>query len=370
MEELENTNSLAAQILERRGMPRCAVDADATLLLLSVDATIPCRVVELGLGGCRLVLRQKLPPEVHAVVEVIFKIRGIVFRLSGMTEWSSGGNLVGMSFGTMSTRRRDDLMEVLCEVEAENAAKAEEQAAGDASDRGAEPASAGSASETVATRAKEQAAGEGQRSISFPQGEGRKFRLLDLVFRRARSADLPPEKGDGTQAGGRDTNPEAARDGSPTRLGPVLVARTPFPLNVGAVAEPSASGSLPQVSESIVEKEASALTGRERRVNHRCDIDTTAVIHLVKIRSKLSGHVVDLSQGGCRIRTDERFPVGIYTRVEVEFRVQGTPLLLGGVIQTIHDRHHVGIRFLDVSPRKHAQLAELMDEIQEIRGRE
>jgi hypothetical protein len=82
----------------------------------------------------------------------------------------------------------------------------------------------------------------------------------------------------------------------------------------------------------------------ERRTDPRSGVETTATIHLVKIGSKLAGQVLDLSLGGCRIRTDERFPVGIYTRVETEFRLQGICFLLAGVVQTIHDRHQVGIR--------------------------
>ena len=54
------------------------------------------------------------------------------------------------------------------------------------------------------------------------------------------------------------------------------------------------------------------------------------------------GRILDLSLSGCRIRTDERFPVGIYTRVETEFRLEGLPFRLGGVVQAIHDRQTVG----------------------------
>jgi hypothetical protein len=66
---------------------------------------------------------------------------------------------------------------------------------------------------------------------------------------------------------------------------------------------------------------------------------------------------------GCRIKSDERFPVGIYTRVETEFRLEGLPFLLGGVIQTIRDPYNVGIRFLDMSLRKREQLEQLIAEI-------
>ena len=93
------------------------------------------------------------------------------------------------------------------------------------------------------------------------------------------------------------------------------------------------------------------------------------MIYLIKIASKLSGRILDLSLSGCHIRADERFPVGIYTRVETEFRLEGLPFRLGGGIQSIHDRHNVGIRFLDVSDRKREQVEQLIEEIRELRAR-
>lgn len=103
----------------------------------------------------------------------------------------------------------------------------------------------------------------------------------------------------------------------------------------------------------------------ERRVHPRYALDTRAVIVLIDLRAQFPGRVVDLSLGGCRIRTDERFPVGIYRRVETEFKIHGVPIRLGGVVQSMHDRFTVGIRFLDVSTRKLDQLAQLIAEIAE-----
>ncbi len=103
----------------------------------------------------------------------------------------------------------------------------------------------------------------------------------------------------------------------------------------------------------------------ERRTSRRHSVDTSVVIHLVKMASKLKGQILDLSLGGCRIRTEQRFLVGIYTRVETEFRVQGVPVLLAGVIQAIYAHNQLGIRFLDVSRRKHDQLVELIEELGE-----
>jgi hypothetical protein len=75
------------------------------------------------------------------------------------------------------------------------------------------------------------------------------------------------------------------------------------------------------------------------------------------------GSVLDISSGGCHIRTDRRFPVGIFRRVETEFCIEGVPLRLAGVTQAIYDPFNVGIRFLDVSERKRDQLLQLIEEV-------
>jgi PilZ domain len=99
------------------------------------------------------------------------------------------------------------------------------------------------------------------------------------------------------------------------------------------------------------------------RKQPRQPVDTNAVIHLVDLAAEARGRIADLSLGGCCIRSDERFPVGIFRRVEVEFRIEGLPFRLGGVTQALYDRHSVGIRFLDMSDRKREQLVQLVDEI-------
>ena len=103
-----------------------------------------------------------------------------------------------------------------------------------------------------------------------------------------------------------------------------------------------------------------------QRVEARRPVDTSAVIHLISLAAEIHGNIVDISLGGCRIRTDMRFPVGIFRRVEVEFHVDGLPFRFGGVTQAIYDPFNVGIRFLDLSARKREQLLQLLDEIRKL----
>lgn len=107
---------------------------------------------------------------------------------------------------------------------------------------------------------------------------------------------------------------------------------------------------------------------RERRRQVRYAVDASAAIFLVRVGSTLRGRIVDLSLGGCRIRTEERFCVGIYTRIEVEFELQGLSFRMGGVIQAVHTCRSVGIRFVDLSERKRQQIADLIVEIEKARA--
>jgi len=109
--------------------------------------------------------------------------------------------------------------------------------------------------------------------------------------------------------------------------------------------------------------ENSAKPLRERRARARYAVAGSAVLQLVKSGSRLPGRILDLSQDGCRIGTEAPFPLGIFTRVETEFQLDGIPFRLGGVVQAIHDRSHIGIRFLDVSDRKREQIEQLIAEI-------
>ena len=94
------------------------------------------------------------------------------------------------------------------------------------------------------------------------------------------------------------------------------------------------------------------------------------MIHLIDLAAVVHGRILDVSLGGCCIRSDQRFPLGIFRRVEAEFRIEGLPFRLGGVTQALYDRCTVGIRFLDVSARKQEQLNQLVEEIKELRKQE
>ena len=337
MEDEMAQDGLTAQSRERRMMPRCALDEEAALLFVGRGNRVQCRIVELSLSGCQMCAREHIPSCSGLRVEATFKARGIAFRFGGTIEWSDGKNQVGVRFVDLIPRRRDELIEVLRELEVEIAAKAEKEAA--------------------ESQVAEVQAGPDPKKQEAKRGEPLPFldRLWDapIEFRPAAAAPaaLPP-----LQAHGRPAS-QGYR--------PVLEPSSPAaPKDTASPPPPPRS---PQAEPTS--QRTSRANRRERRQQSRQTVDTSAVIFLINVGARLTGRIQDLSAGGCRIRTDERFPVGIYTRVETEFLLEGLPIRLGGVIQAVHDRDRrmVGIRFLDISDRKRELLEQLMEEIETMR---
>jgi c-di-GMP-binding flagellar brake protein YcgR len=320
MEEKGNSANSAAGQNERREDPRLEVDEEAALVLLNSGSRLDCRIVEISLTGCRMSLRHLFVGGVPARVETAFKLRGFSFRFSGQIEWSDCKHLAGVRFAEMASRRRDELVEVLCEIAAANATKAVKQAA--------ERLAAEEAAQKMRT----------QPPATMSQ------------------AIQPADSSDGLR--GLGSRGLAASQGS----------ASPKPALEKAIAAPAVSA--PAAPLAVAKAPASMPTkpsGRERRTQSRHEVNTSATILLVNVASRIPGRILNLSLGGCSIRTEERFPVGIYTRVETEFHHEGLPFRLGGVVQAIKERQHVGIRFLDMSQRKREQVEQLIAEIEELR---
>lgn len=102
---------------------------------------------------------------------------------------------------------------------------------------------------------------------------------------------------------------------------------------------------------------------RKRRANPRKPVDEAAELHLLHPSCVLACQIVDLSLGGCRVRTRDRFLAGTMARVEVSFNLKGVRFRLSGVTQWTDRRNLVGIRFLDLPPRRLEALAETFEEI-------
>jgi c-di-GMP-binding flagellar brake protein YcgR len=349
MEPAEKANELMAGRKNLRAASRFNVDVDAHLLLVAHGATLPCRIVDLSLSGCRLRTVERFPARGMVRVEVAFKVRGLAFRFCGTTQWTDGHNLVGIRFEEVPARRKEEFLEAISEVEAEDAAKraAEKEAAAQLAANQPETLEADVAP----------APEQGERPAQAVAGQ-------ELTVLR-NSSILPwswkPQRVSTAETAARSLKGGLAAPGAaesdPIRQNPAEQASADAPKQSESQRVEARLGGPSLVKSSK----------RERREQLREGVDTSAVIYLINVASRLTGRILDLSLGGCRIRTDEFFPVGIYTRVETEFRLEGLPFRLGGVIQAIHDRHNVGIRFLDMSSRKREQVEQLIEEIEELK---
>jgi c-di-GMP-binding flagellar brake protein YcgR len=363
MESAAKTEELASGVENRRAVPRFDVDEDAHILLVKHGSTLPCRVVDLSLNGCRMRAKERFPAGAMVRVEVSFRVRGLAFRFSGMTQWTDGQSLVGIRFLDVPARRKEELVEALSEVEEENAAKAAKLAA--EKQAAEEEAAAREAASTPVAEQAEEEEQEQSPAQSPARSPAQGIAAQNLPWPRSVSS-LPMAPG--PQMVPKAGNAVAGLSGSQAGSHPAklyLAERPPASTSSGTPQPPA-----PQKTEARPAGSPPKPSARERRVQSREAVDTTAVIDLIKIASRLQGRILDLSLNGCRIRADEHFPVGIYTRVETEFRLEGLPFRLGGVIQAIHDRRTVGIRFLDMSNRKREQVEQLIEEIRELRKEE
>jgi c-di-GMP-binding flagellar brake protein YcgR len=101
---------------ERRKNPRYAVDEAASLLLVNHGSAIPCRILDLSLGGCRVHTTKPFLAGPMVRVEVIFKILGDPLRVPGVTQWTRRKEFLGIRFLDMSERKRAKLVELIEEI--------------------------------------------------------------------------------------------------------------------------------------------------------------------------------------------------------------------------------------------------------------
>lgn len=308
------------------------------MVLLRHGGVMKCQVLNLSLEGCLIRSLERFGAGIQMRVEVSFKVNGIAFRFNGVTRWTDGQNLAGIEFVDVIPRRREALADVLDEVEAARAAKAGKGTA--------EQPEAEHAPKKLTARASAELKAQERLERAAEEKRALEWRAMAAAEKAAEAA---------RGAGARLAREEAERQAEQSAQRPHADGENTSNQK-DAAAQGEQPGKLPDARPAP----------RERRTQQRHQVDTKAAIHMVRAGLQLHGRIQNLSAGGCLIRTDEPFPVGIYTRVETEFRVEGLPFRLGGVIQSIHDRARflVGIRFLDMSERKRGQLTMLIEEIE------
>ncbi len=302
-------NHSAISGAERRTAPRYSLDEGVRVHPVSGATALRGRIRDLSMGGCRLEIDTRLLTGAMLRVELQFQIRGISFRLAGVTAGKRTKDSVGIRFVDLNERRREDIAQVLTEISAaEQAAKLDPQ----------------------------QKLQEQPGSVSTPRSELRAV-AVDVKI----SAESRPEKA------------------TPHHHGAAPVT-APSALHLDERGVHIDVPVAPQILDSTA-----APASRDRRAHQRLKVDTRARLYLVNTGISMQGSIQDLSMAGCRIVTQERFNVGIYIRAEAEFYLHGLPFRLAGVSQAIINPNTIGLRFVDMSERKREQLSALIAEIRE-----
>jgi hypothetical protein len=106
-----------------------------------------------------------------------------------------------------------------------------------------------------------------------------------------------------------------------------------------------------------------AVHAGEGRVLAQIGEDWPVIFRSPNDRFQLTGALVDLSLGGCTIRTLKPYPGEMEDHVEVEIDMRGLHVQAGGVTTAIYDRDVVGARFKEMSRRRREDLQQLIEEL-------
>lgn len=326
---------------ERRLSTRIPANEKATLLNGHMGSATQCTLMDLCLDGCRVRADAEIRVDAGARVELAFSIAGTTFRLSGVTEWTGRAREVGVAFRDVSPRREAELVEALGELAETWRAKQAERMRADGVLK---------------------AAGElvQQRTAEFEAKAAREAAWRAEAEQAARETREAEER---LKSSRKDLS-EAEK--AAQRLAWVAESESRAHTEVPVMAkDKGAPAGNREAAKTARGSQQSGPSRRERRQVERHGVDSTAIVFLLDVRANVRGRILDVSIGGCRIRFEERFPVGIYRRVEVEFLLDGLPFRLPGVVQSLHDRFTAGIRFVDLSERKREQLLFVIEEITE-----
>ncbi len=95
---------------------RRAEESPAVLHLVTGDLQLEGHVLDLSLAGCIVRLNHPYAGNIMVRVEVDFEVRGLHFRLPGVTEAFQDKHTVEVRFLDVSTRKKEDLEQVIRET--------------------------------------------------------------------------------------------------------------------------------------------------------------------------------------------------------------------------------------------------------------
>jgi PilZ domain len=98
----------------------------------------------------------------------------------------------------------------------------------------------------------------------------------------------------------------------------------------------------------------------ERRAGPRYAIADESVLFFTGDGRATAGRLLDLSQDGCRVRTNIPVTVRAWFPVEVFFRIQGEEFRFSGIVHWAKGENLMGIRFVNMVPERMVALAQVI----------
>jgi len=108
---------------ERRGWERYRFD-QAEGKLIHGQSTMPCRFVDISLGGCCVSTEKRFAAGALARVEVLFDLHGMPQRIAGITQWTGKNNQIGIRFVHATPQAKNQFVALLTGLIDEGAAEA------------------------------------------------------------------------------------------------------------------------------------------------------------------------------------------------------------------------------------------------------
>lgn len=97
---------------DRRDWDRYELN-EAKGALICDQVSIPCRFLEISMGGCSLRAEQSLMCEVSTAVEVTLAASGMALRIGGVVQRIGKENMVGIRFDRVSPQMKNELAALL-----------------------------------------------------------------------------------------------------------------------------------------------------------------------------------------------------------------------------------------------------------------
>jgi hypothetical protein len=271
-------------------------------------AMIPCRFLDISLGGCKVSTESPFVSGALAPVEIVLLMFGLILRIGGVTQWAHDCE-VGIRFTHSSPRSKNQLASLLtCLMEKDAQQAAQEIFSQAALDPETSP-------------------------TLFPQASPRK-----LV--RAAANHAPGHAPD-SRAPARAPENHAERRpilASPSPAQPHPPAQTAPPAPIGALIP--------------------------------TDDEWPTLIRFLTSRTHTQGLITGLNLEACAVKTAEPFPAPLHSPVELSFQVCGLPFQLRGAVAGSNGPHTAHIRFHDMSRRKREELQQVLDELSEAAAKE